>query len=73
MRKRADALLKSPEELKKVLTNGIQKAYARRSAIAKIFEDFLLLIRLVYAYIKGEYRKPSKKVILWSIVAIFIS
>lgn len=75
MKKRAESLLKSPEELKKVLTNGLQKAYARRSAIAKIFEDFLLLIRFVFAYVRGEYKASSKKVVIWSVVAIlyFIS
>jgi uncharacterized membrane protein YkvA (DUF1232 family) len=73
--KKADYLLRHPEELLAMLGQGLKKAYAKRTALFSVFEDFLLLFRLVKAWVMGEYRDAPRKAIFWSVIAIlyFIS
>ena len=73
--RKADHLLHHPEELLQILAQGLKKAYARRASLFAVFEDFLLLFRLVKAWVTGEYRGASRKVVFWSVIAIlyFIS
>lgn len=73
--KKADHLLRHPEELLALLGQGIKKAYSKRTALYAVFEDFLLLFRLVKAWIMGEYKDVPRKTIFWSVIAIlyFIS
>jgi uncharacterized membrane protein YkvA (DUF1232 family) len=68
--RRAKHLIRHPEELLVLLTQALSKAYARRTVLYKIFEDFLLLFRLVRAWLLGEYRQVPRSTILWAIVAI---
>jgi uncharacterized membrane protein YkvA (DUF1232 family) len=71
----ANHLLRHPEELLPLLGKGLKKAYAKRTALYAIFEDFLLLFRLVKAWVMGEYKDVPRKTIFWSVIAIlyFIS
>ncbi len=73
--RKAEHLLLHPEELLALLSTGLKKAYSKRFALIHIFEDFLVLFRLVKAFVTGEYKDTPKKVILWAIFAIlyFIS
>jgi uncharacterized membrane protein YkvA (DUF1232 family) len=73
--KKADHLLRHPEELIALLGQGLKKAYAKRTALFAVFEDFLLLFRLVKAWVVGEYRDVPRKTIFWCVIAIlyFIS
>ena len=66
----ADRLLRHPDELLKVLGSAMSKAYAKRSLLWKVFEDFLLLFRLIKAWVSGEYREVPRRVMLWAILAI---
>lgn len=68
--RQAEHLLRHPEQLLETLATALKKAYAKRSALFTIFEDFLLLFRLVKAWVLGEYRSTPRKVILWAILAI---
>ncbi len=68
--RKAERMLLHPEELLGLLAKGLKKAYSKRGALVAIFEDFLLLFRLVKAWVLGEYREVPRKVILWSILAI---
>ncbi len=68
--KRAEHLLRHPEELLALLGDALRKAYAKRGALVKVFEDFLLLFRLVKAWVLGEYREIPRQVILWAVLAI---
>lgn len=68
--RRARHLIRHPEELLTLLSQALQKAYAKRSVLYKIFEDFLLLFRLVRAWVMGEYRQVPRSTILWAVVAI---
>jgi len=72
---KARRLLQHPEELLALLGTGLKKAYAKRTALYSVFEEFLLLFRLVKAWVTGEYREAPKKVIFWAVLAIlyFIS
>jgi uncharacterized membrane protein YkvA (DUF1232 family) len=72
---RARRLLLHPEELLALLGTGLKKAYAKRTALFSVFEEFLLLFRLVKAWVLGEYREVPRRVIFWAVLAIlyFIS
>lgn len=67
---KARRLLQHPEELLALLGQGLKKAYAKRTALYLVFEDFLVLIRLVKAWVTGEYRESPKRVIFWAVLAI---
>ena len=68
--RRARRLLRNPEELTATLAQGLAKAYSKRTVLVKIFEDFLLLFRLVKAWVLGEYKTVPKQTILWAVLAI---
>lgn len=67
---RAQRLIRNPEELLATLTQALGKAYAKRSILYKVFEDFLLLFRLVKAWVMGEYQEVPRKTIFWAVMAI---
>ena len=67
---RAKHLLQHPEELLIMLTSALAKAYEKRHILFRVFEDFLLLFRLVRAWVRGEYRDVPRKSILWAVLAI---
>jgi len=67
---RARKLIRNPEELLAVLATALKKAYSKRKSLYKIFEDFLLLFRLVRAWVLGEYRQVSRVTIFWAVLAI---
>jgi uncharacterized membrane protein YkvA (DUF1232 family) len=68
--RRAQHLIRNPEELLSTLTQALGKAYAKRSILYKIFEDFLLLFRLVRAWVLGDYKEVPRKTIFWAVIAI---
>ena len=68
--RKARRLLRNPEELSATLAQGLAKAYSKRTVLVKIFEDFLLLFRLVKAWVLGEYKTVPKTTILWAVLAI---
>ncbi len=68
--RRARKLIKNPEELIELLTQALGKAYAKRGVLYKIYGDFMLLFRLVRAWVQGEYRQVPRTTILWAVVAI---
>jgi uncharacterized membrane protein YkvA (DUF1232 family) len=68
--RRAQHLLKHPEELLHMLGDAMKKAYAKRSVIVHIFEDLMLLFRFVKAWVKGEYREVPTRSVFWAIFAI---
>lgn len=67
---RAQHLIRNPEELLSTLTQALGKAYAKRSVLYQIFEDFLLLFRLVKAWVLGDYKQVPRKTIFWAVMAI---
>jgi uncharacterized membrane protein YkvA (DUF1232 family) len=67
---RARRLLRRPDELLVVLSDALRKAYARRIFLWKVFEDFLILFRLVKAWVMGDYKNTPKQAILWALAAI---
>jgi uncharacterized membrane protein YkvA (DUF1232 family) len=67
---RARRLIQNPEELLATLAAALSKAYSKRTVLVKIFEDFLLLFRLVKAWVLGDYEEAPKKTILWAVLAI---
>lgn len=68
--KKADHLLRHPEELLHMLTHALGKAYAQRLVLYKVFEDFLLLFRFVRAWALREYLDVPTRSIFWAIFAI---
>ncbi len=67
---RAEHLLRHPEELLHTLTQALAKAYAKRKVLYQVFEDFLLLFRLVRAWVTGAYLDVPRKTVFWAIFAI---
>lgn len=67
---RARRLIQHPEELLAMLAQGLAKAYSKRTVLVKIFEDFLLLFRLVRSWVMGDYPEVPRKTILWAVLAI---
>ncbi len=53
-----------------MLTTALSKAYAKRRVLYRVFEDFLLLFRLVRAWVVGEYRQVPRRTIFLAILAI---
>lgn len=70
MFRRVEHLLRHPEELLRLLGDALKKAYAKRSVLVHIFEDFLLLFRFVKSWVTGEYREVPTKSIFWAVLAI---
>lgn len=68
--RRSEALVRHPEELLRLLKKAGTKAYARRGELVHVFEDFLLLFRLVKAWVMGEYKEIPRQVVLWAVLAI---
>lgn len=68
--KKAERYLRHPEELLHVLGQALQKAYNKRTILFDIWNDLMALIRLVKAWVVGDYKDAPKRVILWSVVAI---
>jgi uncharacterized membrane protein YkvA (DUF1232 family) len=68
--RKAEHLLRHPEELLALLAQGWQKAFAKRGSLVAIFEDFLLLFRLVKAWVTGEYRAVPRATVFWCVLAI---
>lgn len=68
--RQARRLIRRPDEILVILRDGLRKAYARRLFLWKVFEDFLVLFRLVKAWVTGEYRDEPKRTVLWALAAI---
>lgn len=68
--RKAKYLLERPEDLLAMLTQALQKAYAKRKDLLRVFEDFLMLFRLVRSWVRGEYREVPRTAVLWATLAI---
>jgi len=53
-----------------LLDEAIRKSRRHKGVLAKCWDDLMALIRLVRAYIKGEYRDVPWETIVWAIAAI---
>jgi len=69
-KKKADEIVNDVEKLNRLLQQAISKAQKQKEKILKVWEDLLLLIELVKAYAKGEYRNIPWKTIIYAIAAI---
>jgi uncharacterized membrane protein YkvA (DUF1232 family) len=67
---RARRVIRNPQEILVILAEGLQKAYARRIFLWNVFADFLILFRLVKAWVMGDYKETPKQAILWALAAI---
>lgn len=68
--KQAKELLKDPARLLDIVTQAWNKAYAKRTALFKIFDEFLTLFRLLKAWALNEYPDISKKSLLFALGAV---
>lgn len=69
-KKKADEIVDDIERLNWLLQQAISKAQKQKQKILGVWEDLLMLIELVKAYTKGEYRNIPWKSILYAIAAI---
>ena len=68
--RRADFLLRHPEELVRTLGDALKKTYAKRAVLRRVFSDFILLFRFVRAWVRGDYREMPRKSVYWALFAI---
>ncbi len=57
----AETVVADAKKLAQVLEEGVKKMNAHSSALAAVFADLQLIVRLVRAWLKGDYRDVSKK------------
>ena len=69
-RKKADEIIDDVERLNRLLQQAINKAQKQKEKLLKVWEDLLLLIELVKAYTRGDYRGIPWKTIIYAIAAI---
>ncbi|MBG9589473.1 YkvA family protein [Cytobacillus firmus] len=67
---RAQRYADDPEKTKGLLKKAALKAEKNKSSLSDIWEKFQLLIDLVKAWSKGDYRHISKKSIIFIIASI---
>lgn len=68
--KKVEELLKEPGKLAELVSEAFKKLYARRGELVHVFEDLMLLLRLVKAWVVGEYKTVSRNTIFWAVLAI---
>ncbi|MGA2330116.1 MAG: YkvA family protein [Bryobacteraceae bacterium] len=68
--KRATAIVKNPGKVLDELTKADAKAENKSNLIKKFIEDLKLLIRLVRAWAKGDYKDVPITTIILSVAAI---
>ena len=69
-KKIAEEYASDEEKTTSLLDEAIRKSRRHKGVLAKCWDDLTALIRLVRAYIKGEYRDVSWETIVWAIAAI---
>jgi len=67
---KAKHTLDQKEKLKELLGKAKRKGEKKKRKLKAGWENFNLLIRLIKAWKKGEYKKVSKKTILYAVTAI---
>ena len=70
LQRRALHLVKDPETLRKVVDEVDAKAKAHRSRIGAFWTDLKTLMRLVSAWLTGEYRQVPWKTLLSAVGAL---
>lgn len=68
--KTAKKYVENPEKLNKLLKKTRKKANHNKVSLASVWNDFLLLIELIKAWSKGQYRQISKKSIVLIVATI---
>jgi len=69
-RRRADAYKNDPKKAEKLLKEAEAKAQRDPGRLTAVFEDFTVLMRLVRAYYRKEYREVPWNTIAFAIAAI---
>jgi uncharacterized membrane protein YkvA (DUF1232 family) len=57
----AETIVADAKRLAEVLEEGVKKMNAHSKALAGVFGDLQLIVRLIRAWLKGEYRDLSNK------------
>ena len=57
----AETIVADAKKLAEVLEEGVKKMNAHSKALAGVFGDLHLIVRMVRAWLKGEYRELSNK------------
>ena len=69
-KKIAEEYASDKEKTAYLLDEAMRKSQRHIGVLAKCWDDLMALIRLVRAYIKGEYRDVPWETIIWAIAAI---
>lgn len=70
IRNRALRVVQDPERLQKIVQEADAKAQANRSRIGAFWAELKTLLRLIRAYLKGEYRAVPWKTLLAAVGAV---
>ncbi len=60
----AETIVADAKKLTQVLEEGVKKMNAHSSALTAVFADLQLIVRLVRAWMKGDYRDVSNKTLV---------
>ena len=69
-KRNAEELLKNGTKLRAVLDKGIKKAKDENNALSGFFDDLQKLLRMLKAYISGQYKDFSVSTIVYVITGI---
>jgi uncharacterized membrane protein YkvA (DUF1232 family) len=69
-RRKAERYKNDPEATNKLLKDAQEKANKQKGPLSDKFDDVMTLIRLVRAYVKGEYREVPWETIAFAIGAL---
>lgn len=70
VRRRAEVYAKDPEKLGKVVEEARQKANRKKGRIAEVWDDLMLLFRMLKAYATGRYRRIPWQSLLLAVAAV---
>jgi len=68
--KNAEKIVNDKSKILDIISKGIDKAKINKKAIQSVWDDLHLLIELVRAWVKGEYKHPSWTFIVSVVAAI---
>lgn len=69
-KQQAEDIIESSEKLNQLLHDSLEKARKNRQRILEIWDDLLVMIELVRAYVRGEYVHVPWKVLVYIVAAL---
>ncbi|MDY6905099.1 MAG: DUF1232 domain-containing protein [Thermodesulfobacteriota bacterium] len=69
-RSRAEAYIKSPDELRKLADDAREKASGKKGPLNEVWESLMACLRMIRAYANGSYRQVSWQSLLMIVASV---